>query len=39
MLAPYKTESPLIVDPDAVFSSTVAAEFLQLVAGRNPQVL
>jgi hypothetical protein len=28
MLAPYKTESPLIVDPDAVLSSTVSSSWL-----------
>jgi hypothetical protein len=38
-LAPYKTDSPLIVDPDAMLTLAVAAKFLQTVTGRNLQVL
>ena len=39
VLAPYKTDSPLIIDADAVLALAVAAQFFQMVAGRNPQVL
>ena len=39
MRAPYETDSPLIVDPNAVLSLTVAAKFLQVVTRRNPQIL
>jgi hypothetical protein len=38
-LAPHETDSPLIVDPDAVLTLAVAAKLLQPVAGRNPQIL
>ncbi len=36
---PIKTNSPLVVNSDAVLSRTIADEFFQAVSGRNAQVV
>lgn len=36
---PPKADPPLIVDPDAVLSSTIAAQLLEPIAWRRPQIL
>jgi hypothetical protein len=38
IIMPAKADPPLAVDPDAVLPCTVAAEFLQAIPGRIPQV-
>lgn len=38
-LAPDKTDAPLIIDPNAVRPCAIASEQLQLVTGRNAEVL
>jgi hypothetical protein len=38
-VSPRKTDSPLIVDSDAVLAATVPAQFLQPVARRDPEIL
>src|SRR6185295_13507328 len=38
VLAPFKTDSPAVVDPDAVLPSAVAFQCLQTVPGWNPQI-
>jgi len=35
---PFKTYSPLVVDPDAVLSVAVACQLFQTVARRHPQI-
>jgi hypothetical protein len=36
---PTETESPLIIDPNAVLALARAAQFFEPIARRNPQVL
>jgi hypothetical protein len=38
-LSPLETDAPLIVDSDAVLTLTVTVQFLQVIAGRDMQVL
>lgn len=38
-ISPHETDTPLVVDTDAVLPSTVALELLQSVARRDSQVL
>ena len=38
-IAPYKAEPPLIVDANAVLALTIAAQSLQTVTGRHPQIV
>ena len=38
-IAPYKAEPPLIVDANAVLALTIAAQSLQPVTGRHPQIV
>jgi hypothetical protein len=37
-VAPHKTDPPLIIDADAVLTSTIAMEHFQPLAGRRTQV-
>ena len=37
--SPFKTDAPLVIDPDAMLSFAVALQGLQPVAWRHPQVL
>jgi hypothetical protein len=37
--APYKTNPPLIIDPDAMLSSPVPFQGLQTIAYRNAQIV
>jgi hypothetical protein len=37
--APHEADPVLVVDPDAMLPLSVAAQFLQAIAGRNPQIL
>jgi hypothetical protein len=39
MTGPAEADPPLIIDPDAVLSFSVATQSLQPIAGRNPQVI
>jgi hypothetical protein len=36
---PTKDESPLPVDPDGMQPSQIATQFLEMVAGRHPQIM
>jgi len=36
---PAEAEPPLVVDPDAPFSGTVAGQLLETVAGRDPEIV
>jgi hypothetical protein len=36
---PAKTNSPLIVDPDAVLALPITVELLEAIARRNPQII
>jgi hypothetical protein len=38
-IRPTKTDSPLIVDADAVLTRTIAFERFKMIAGWNPQVI
>jgi hypothetical protein len=38
-IAPYETDPPLVVNPNAVLTSAAATELFQVLAQRNPQVL
>src|SRR5438094_536148 len=37
--APFKTDTPLAIDPDAVLAFPAAFERLEAVAGRNDQII
>lgn len=37
-IAPPKANAPLVVDPDAVLTSTIAAERFKTITGRHAQV-
>ncbi len=39
IIAPFKTNAPLIVDADAVLANSIAFELLEPVARRHPKVL
>jgi len=36
---PPKTDSPLVIDANAVLAGAIARELFQAIAGRDPQVL
>lgn len=36
---PFKGDPPLLIDPDAVKSGPIAAQFFQMVRWRNPQII
>ena len=36
---PHKTDSPLIIDANAVLSGAIALELLKTIAGRRPQII
>src|SRR5699024_1455655 len=38
-VGPHEADPPLVVDPDAVLTSSVAFESLEPIAGRDPEVL
>jgi hypothetical protein len=38
-IMPYKTDSPLVVDSNAVPASPIAGELLEPVSRRNPEIL
>ena len=38
-ISPYKAEPPLIVDANAVLALTIAAQSLQTITGRHPQIV
>jgi hypothetical protein len=37
-LSPLETDSPLIIDSDAVLTGSIASQALEPVPGRNPQI-
>jgi len=37
-IAPLETDTPLIIDPDAVLTATIALQRLQSIARRQPQI-
>ena len=37
--APLETDSPLVIDSDAVLSCSIAAEFFESICGRDSQVI
>jgi hypothetical protein len=37
IVMPYKTDSPLAIDADAVLTSAVALQGFELISGRDPQ--
>jgi hypothetical protein len=36
---PPETDTPLVIDPNAVLPGSIAAQLLQSIAGRRPQVV
>ena len=36
---PFKADSPLVIDPDAVLPGTVPRKLLQTVRGRDPEIV
>ncbi len=38
-LFPHEADPPLVVDPDAILSFSIAGKLLQPVSRRNPEIL
>jgi hypothetical protein len=38
-LSPLETDSPLVINPNAVLPRTISRELFQPVRGRNPKIL
>ena len=38
-VGPHEADPPLVIDPDAVLSGTIALDCFEPVAGRSPEVL
>ena len=39
IILPYKTDSPLVIYPDAILSFTITTQFLKSVRWRYPQIM